>query len=61
MGSEGVKDERRLTYSSNVTKWMSESKERITRETRHRARWRRYDVRNGQLIVTPDGTANEVP
>ena len=38
MGIEGVEDQRR--HSSNITKWMSESMERITSETRDRDGWR---------------------
>ena len=47
-------------YSSNITKWTSVSTERITRETRDRARWRGL-IRcpHGRLIITPDGTVKE--
>ena len=31
----------KMSYSSNITKWMSENMERITRETQDRAGWRR--------------------
>ena len=31
----------KTSYSSNITKWMTESMERITRITRDRAEWRR--------------------
>ena len=50
----------KTSYSSNIAKWMSESMERITMETRmalDRGGW--YDVRYGRLIITPDGTARE--
>ena len=43
------------SYNSNITKWMSENMEQITRNTQDRAEWRRL-VR---LIITPDGTAKE--
>ena len=32
---------RKTSYSSNITQWMSESMERIKRDTRDRAEWRR--------------------
>ena len=46
----------------NITKWMSENMERITRDTRDGAGWRRLVrcavvVRLGRLTITPDGTA----
>ena len=31
----------KTSYSSNITKWMNESMERITRDTRDRDEWRR--------------------
>ena len=43
-GRVSVKRRRRrpkTSYSSNITKWMSESMERITRDSRDRAGWRR--------------------
>ena len=44
-----------VMYSSNITKWMSESMERITRDTWDCDEdW--HDVRHGRLIITPDGT-----
>ena len=62
----------KTSYSSNITKWMNESMERITRDTRDRAEWRRLIrcaaraagedwcyVRHGRLIITPDGTVKE--
>ena len=39
MGSVGVEDQQQ--HQTNITKWMSESTERITRDTRDRAGWRR--------------------
>ena len=50
MGSEGLEDIRR--QPSNITKWMADSMEQISRD---RAGWRR-SRRRRRLIITPDGS-----
>ena len=47
---------------SDITKCIPENMERITRETRDRAGWRRLlrcAARHGRLIITPEVTAKE--
>ena len=39
--SEGVEDQRRHTVLSNITKWMTESRARITRDPLDRDEWSR--------------------
>ena len=53
------------SYSSNITKWMSESMERITRDTRTGSRWMerrlvRGAARAADQIITSDRSAKEV-
>ena len=36
VSGEGGRGRPKMSYSSNITKWMSENMERITRETRDR-------------------------